>query len=55
MVIWQRNDAVRERAREIAGIFIKNGFGFLVKDLGLHRFMAFSALSGGEFRKGSKE
>ncbi|SMC43986.1 ABC1 kinase family protein [Sporomusa malonica] len=46
MAIWQRNDAVRERAREIAGVFIKSGFGFLVKDLGLRRFMAFGVLSG---------
>lgn len=46
MAIWNRNDAVRERAREIAGIFIKSGFGFLVKDLGLRRFLAFGVLHG---------
>jgi len=46
MSTWNREDAVRVRARHIASIFIRYGFGFLVRDLGLRRFFVFGSWGG---------
>lgn len=43
MATWHREDAVRARTRHIASVFIRYGFGFLVRDLGLRRFFAFGS------------
>ncbi|HWR43474.1 ABC1 kinase family protein [Sporomusa sp.] len=48
MAIWQREDAVRERARHIAAVFMRHGFGFLVKDLGLRQFLSFGSWVGAD-------
>lgn len=40
MATWQREEAVRQRASQIAGVLIKYGFGFLVNDLGLRRLFS---------------
>ncbi|KYZ74902.1 hypothetical protein AXX12_15075 [Anaerosporomusa subterranea] len=45
MALWHRDDAVRARARHIASVFVRYGFGFLVKDLGLRRFFTFDSWS----------
>ena len=46
MATWHRNDAVRERARYIAAVFVKYGFGFLIKDLGLRQIISFTHWNG---------
>ncbi|MBC8016054.1 MAG: hypothetical protein H7X79_09980 [Sporomusaceae bacterium] len=46
MATWHREDAVRARARYIASVFIRYGFGFLVRDLGLRRFFVFGSWGG---------
>lgn len=43
MATWHREDAVRARTRHIASVFIRYGFGFLVRDFGLRRFFAFGS------------
>lgn len=46
MATWHREDAVRERARHIAAVFMRHGFGFLVKDLGLRQLLSFGSWGG---------
>ena len=43
MATWDREDGVRARARHIASVFIRYGFGFLVRDLGLRQFFVFGS------------